>query len=86
MRDEPGQPRYYYSFITDLTERKRAEEALQAARLAALNLMEDAVEARREAEQISAELERASHRLQQDNREVALSNRILRVFVEKTGR
>ena len=85
VRDEQGHPWHYYSFITDLTERKQAEATLQAARLAALNLMEDAVEARREAEQISAELERASQRLQQDNREAALSNRILRVFVEKTG-
>ena len=41
----------------DVTERKRAEEALRASRLAALNLMEDAVEARREAEQVSAALE-----------------------------
>ena len=47
--------------------------------------MEDAVEARREAEQISAELERASQRLQRDNREVALYNRILKVFIEKSG-
>ena len=84
-RDEQGRSLHYYSFITDLTERKRAEEALQSSRLAALNLMEDAVEARRQAEQISMELERASQRLQQDNREVALANRILRVFVEKTG-
>jgi PAS domain S-box-containing protein len=85
VRDEQGRSQYYYSFMTDLTERKRAEEALQSSRLAALNLMEDAVEARRQAEQISVELERASQRLQQDNREVALANRILRVFVEKTG-
>lgn len=41
----------------DVTERKQAEEALRASRLAALNLMEDAVEARQKAEQISSELE-----------------------------
>ena len=41
----------------DVTERKQAEEALRASRLAAVNLMEDAVEARREVEQINAELE-----------------------------
>ncbi|MBI5604222.1 MAG: PAS domain S-box protein [Deltaproteobacteria bacterium] len=41
----------------DVTERKQAEEALKASRLAALNLMEDAVEARQKAEKISSELE-----------------------------
>ena len=29
VTDEQGQPRHYYSFLTDLTERKRAEEALK---------------------------------------------------------
>jgi PAS domain S-box-containing protein len=28
-RDAEGKPEYYYSFVTDITERKRAEEALQ---------------------------------------------------------
>ncbi|MBI5584924.1 MAG: PAS domain S-box protein [Deltaproteobacteria bacterium] len=83
--DEQGRLQNYYSFITDLTERKQAEAALQASRLAALNLMEDAVEARREAEKISAELEKVSERLKRDNREVALYNRILKEFIEKTG-
>ncbi len=29
VRDESGEPLHYYSFITDITERKRAEEVLQ---------------------------------------------------------
>ena len=29
VRDERGRPLHYYSFITDLTERKKAEEALR---------------------------------------------------------
>jgi PAS domain S-box-containing protein/putative nucleotidyltransferase with HDIG domain len=29
VRDESGQPEYYYAFITDTTERRRAEEALR---------------------------------------------------------
>ena len=28
-KDAEGKPLYYYSFLTDITERKRAEEALQ---------------------------------------------------------
>ena len=31
-RDEHGEPSYYYAFITDITERKRAEAALQESR------------------------------------------------------
>ena len=81
-RPHPGR---FAVIFTDISERKKAEENLQASRLAALNLMEDAVDARRKAEQISADLERASERLKRDNREVALYNRILKEFIEKTG-
>jgi PAS domain S-box-containing protein len=70
VRDEQGHPLHYYSFITDLTERKHVEEALQATRLAALNLMEDAVEARQKAEKVSAELEQSAHRLQRAHDEL----------------
>ena len=31
-RDEQGEPAYFYSFITDITERKRAEQALRESR------------------------------------------------------
>ena len=31
IRNEDGTPQYYYSFITDITERKKAEEALSAS-------------------------------------------------------
>ncbi len=76
-RDDKGQPEYYYSFVTDISERWRIGESARAgaerlrqsnaelqaanasilkARTAAINLMEDAIAARRKAEQISAEL------------------------------
>jgi PAS domain S-box-containing protein len=48
---------YFGVVFLDVTERKQAEETLRASRLAALNLMEDAVEARQRAEQINSELE-----------------------------
>ncbi len=48
---------YFGVVFLDVTERKQAEEALRASRLAALNLMEDAVEARQKAEQLNTELE-----------------------------
>jgi len=72
VRDESGQPLYYYSFITDLSKNKQAEKAQQVARLAALNLMEDAVEARHEAETTATQLEQASHRLQRAHDELEI--------------
>ncbi|MGC2062432.1 MAG: GAF domain-containing protein [Thermodesulfovibrionales bacterium] len=44
------------AILRDITERKRTEGALKASRIAALNLMEDALEARREAEEKSVRL------------------------------
>ncbi|HOX58854.1 MAG TPA: PAS domain S-box protein [Candidatus Paceibacterota bacterium] len=65
---------YYYTFVSDLTERKQAEQqlrssaaqlqatnlTLQESRRAALNLMEDALEARRQAEEANAGLRKAA--------------------------
>jgi PAS domain S-box-containing protein len=48
---------------TDITERRRAEWESRAARAAALNLMEDAVEARRLAEAAAAEVHESEERL-----------------------
>ena len=36
-RDEAGNPAYYYSFLTDITERKQAEEALRLFELVSLH-------------------------------------------------
>jgi PAS domain S-box-containing protein len=40
-RDEAGAPQYYYSFITDLTERKRAESQREAALAERERLLEE---------------------------------------------
>ncbi len=40
-RDEQGQPSYYYAFITDITPRKRFEEALRTANAQLSALFED---------------------------------------------
>jgi PAS domain S-box-containing protein len=79
--DAQAKPEYYYSFVTDISGRKRAEEAerrlnaelqqrvaelqvaneaLGASRKAALNLMEDALQARKQAEAASTELRKAA--------------------------
>ncbi|MGD0258526.1 MAG: PAS domain S-box protein [Verrucomicrobiota bacterium] len=76
-RDAKGKPEYYYSFLTDISERKQAEKAVyqlnaelrqrvaelqaanqevQASRQAALSLAEDAIRARQQTEQASADL------------------------------
>jgi len=48
--------------LTDITARVQAEEALRERRTEALKLMEDAVEARTEAERVSAELRESEER------------------------
>ena len=53
-----GTPDYFISVIEDIQARKLAEQSLQEARLAALNLMEDAVAAQGRAETATGELER----------------------------
>lgn len=45
-----------FSIIHDITDRRESEEVLQTSRLAALNLMDDAVEARRQVERVNVEL------------------------------
>ncbi len=67
---ETAQGPMLFSIIHDITERREAEEMLRTSRLAALNLMEDAQEARQKAEKISAELEQSAHRLQQAHDEL----------------
>jgi len=63
LLDESGKLRSILSLVLDVTERKRTEDDLRASREAALNLMEDSVEARREAEQASADLRKSEERL-----------------------
>lgn len=49
-------PRQCAVIFTDITDRKQAEDELKASRAAALNLMEDAVAARHQAEETAAAL------------------------------
>jgi PAS domain S-box-containing protein len=59
-RPAPGR---FAVVFTDITDRKQSEAALRASRAAANNLMQDAVEARKEAEQVSADLRDSQERL-----------------------
>ncbi|MBI5583364.1 MAG: PAS domain S-box protein [Deltaproteobacteria bacterium] len=54
FQTEPG---FFGVVFRDVSARRQAEEALHASRRAALNLLEDAEEARREVERINADLE-----------------------------
>ena len=61
-RDAAGQPVRSYGVMLNITKRKYDEEALRASRAAAYNLIQDAVEARAQAEQISADLRASEER------------------------
>jgi PAS domain S-box-containing protein len=56
---------YFAVTFTDITERKRAEEQSKRSSVAALNLLEDAVEARRQSEQSAENLKRSNEDLEQ---------------------
>jgi PAS domain S-box-containing protein len=56
--DAGGKLQRLVGVTTDITARKQAEESVRASRTAALNVMEDAVAARRHAEQVAADLAR----------------------------
>jgi PAS domain S-box-containing protein len=78
VSDAEGMPQYYYAFLTELTERRQAEEkviklneelrqnvaelsvantSLRDSRRATLNMMEDALAARKRAEETNTELQ-----------------------------
>jgi hypothetical protein len=54
----PGGTGEFLGFVVNMTVRKQAEETLRSSRSAALNVMEDAVAARLQAEKTSADLAR----------------------------
>jgi PAS domain S-box-containing protein len=99
VRDAEGKLEYYYSFITDITERKQSEQALHrlnaelqaanenlvASRRAALNLMEDAVAARQLVEQASAELRREAVERKQAEQAARVALDRYWSFLEVTG-
>ena len=70
VNDQDGQPLHRIAYVLDITERKQAEQALAAAlelqkqgRVAALNQMQDANQARAHAEQSLANLRESEERL-----------------------
>ncbi len=77
-RNAEGRPDYYFAFVNDISERRKAQEAIRAvnaelvaanvelrqSRRAAINLADDAVAARQEAERAARELEDSKARFQ----------------------
>jgi PAS domain S-box-containing protein len=61
---EDGKVEAVFGMLFDISGRKRAEEALRAHRTAALNIMEDAVEARRQAERANVALAASRDQIQ----------------------
>jgi len=68
-------PRQFAVVFSDITIRKQSEMALDGSRRAALNLMEDAITARKQAEQAGAELARRVEELRAANADLARFNR-----------
>jgi len=63
IMDSRGRPAGCLLFIDDITEQKNYEQGLRASRVAALNLMEDAVEARNAAEKANEALRKSEAEL-----------------------
>ncbi len=74
--DEHGQYMGVRGSNRDVTERKQAEGELRSSRAAALNLMEDAIEARHEAERTAAELAAREAQLRETNEDLARFNQV----------
>jgi two-component system CheB/CheR fusion protein len=72
VRDEAGKIEALATTERDITEHHTVNAALQASRRAALNLMDDAVSARRQAEQVSTELRREVAERERAERELTL--------------
>jgi len=76
VRGADGRPLYMVTHVQDITDRKQSEEKLNESRSAALNLMQDAVESRKQAEQAKAGLERSVAELRAANADLARFNRV----------
>lgn len=85
LRDAQGRAVHRLGFVQDISDRKRAEQALTArqateldqqrnARVAALNLMDDAQAARREAEAAAAELRNLSMAVEQSTESIEITD------------
>ena len=70
---------------TRTAELQVANEELRASRVAALNLMEDALEARQKAEQISIELTRAMEKIRRNMEELEQREREYRQLMEEAS-
>ncbi len=102
VRNAAGEPVNRIGFVLDISDRKRVEQELAArqvaelagqrqARIAALNLMDDAQAARREAEAAAAELRKLSMAVEQSAECIAITDTTAHItfvndsFLRQTG-
>lgn len=78
VRTENGEPLYYYSFVTDLTQRKKDEDAKEILLEKEQQLREELQASNEDLQSTTEELQTANEELQATTEELQTVNRIIR--------